>query len=191
MMNTKQLYRQQALKQRRALSSGERRAASTHIRDTLLLQLEQLNLTTAPMLIYRSMKDEVDTRPLLAMDRTSIFAPATHGHEIIQWHEMNPDTRWETGKFGVEEPVSGRLWEPGVGKAVLICPLVGFDRSGNRLGLGMGCFDRWLGQFGKHLLATIGLAFSCQEVASIPPETHDVPLNTIITEREIIECRKH
>jgi len=189
-MNIKQQYRQQALKRRRALPPEERIAAATHIQNTLLSKLEQQGLTTTPILIYRAMDDEVDTRHVLSMKRPLMFAPSTHGHDAMQWREVAPDTCWETGKFGVAEPVSGHLWEPALGKAVLICPLVGFDRTGNRLGLGMGCFDRWLDRFGEHLLSTIGLAFACQEVPAIPVEPHDVPLNTIITEREIIECRK-
>jgi len=189
--NMKQQYRQQALKRRRALPPEERQAAAARIQNALLSKIKQQGLITVPMLIYRAMKDEVDTRQLLSMDRTLIFAPATHGHDTMQWREVASDTCWKTGKFGIVEPVSGHLWEPALGKAVLICPLVGFDRAGNRMGLGMGCFDRWLDRFGEHLLSTIGLAFSCQEVPAIPVEPHDVPLNTIITEREIIECRKH
>jgi len=188
--NMKQQYRQQALKRRRDLTPEERLTAATHIQNALLSKIKQQGLTTVPMLIYRAMKDEVDTRQLLSMDRTLMFAPVTHGHGAMQWREVASDTCWETGKFGIAEPVGGRLWEPASGKAVLISPLVGFDRTGNRLGLGTGCFDRWLGRFGEHLLGTIGLAFACQEVPAIPVEPHDVPLDTIITEREIIECRK-
>jgi len=190
-MNIKQQYRQQALKRRRALASAERIVSSTHIQNVLLSQLEQRELTTTPLLIYRAMDNEVDTRQILAIDRRRMFAPVTHGHDDMQWRETGPNTRWKTGEFGVEEPVDGRTWLPELGKATLICPLVGFDRSGNRLGLGRGCFDRWLARFSEHLVTIIGLAFACQEVPDIPIETHDVPLDTIITEREIIECRKH
>ncbi len=190
-MNLKQQYRGRALRLRRALSAEERSAASVRIRDVLLFQLEQRKLLAAPLLIYRAMEDEVDTRQLLDMDRDRMFAPVVHSPDAMQWRETGPNTCWETGKFNVEEPVSGRLWEPRMGKSVLICPLVGFDRSGNRLGLGTGCFDRWLEQFAGHLLTTIGLAFSCQEAPVIPVEDHDVPLDVIITEREIIECRKY
>lgn len=190
-MTTKQQFRQQVLKHRRNLSAVEHTAASIHIQKNLLVQLEQRTLSTMPLLIYRAMDDEVETRDILATNRTLMFAPATHAHNTIQWHETSSDTEWNLGTYGVEEPTGGRIWTPELGKAVLVCPLVGFDRAGNRLGFGKGYFDRWLAQFKHHILIIIGLAFSCQEVPNIPIETHDVPLNTIITEQEIIECRKH
>jgi len=90
--NMKQQYRQQALKRRRALPPEDRMAAATHIQNTLLSKLKQQGLITVPMLIYRAMKDEVDTRQLLSMDRTLMFAPSTHGHDPMQLREVAPDT---------------------------------------------------------------------------------------------------
>ncbi len=143
------------------------------------------------MLIYRSMDDEVDPRQILAMNRSLLFAPTTLNHTAMQWRESGQDTRWTQGSLGVQEPASGRLWNPELGKAVLVCPMAGFDRTGNRLGLGKGFFDRWLEQFSEQVITVIGLAFSCQEVSTIPTEIHDVPMDAIITERETIECRKY
>ncbi|PJC70988.1 MAG: 5-formyltetrahydrofolate cyclo-ligase, partial [Zetaproteobacteria bacterium CG_4_8_14_3_um_filter_59_5] len=71
----------------------------------------------------------------------------------------------------------------------LLCPLVGFDRCGNRLGMGKGCFDRWLDGMKNHILLGVGLAFACQECPRIPAEAHDMPLDIIITEGETIACR--
>ncbi len=189
-MNSKQIFRKQVLKHRRGLSCAERNSASAHIQKTLLLQLKQRQLATVPLLIYKAMDDEVDTCTILNTKRPFMFAPVTHTHDHMRWYGVDADTRWKTGTFGIQEPMSDHLWNPELHKSVLVCPLVGFDRTGNRLGFGAGCFDRWLAQFNQYLLMTIGLAFSCQEVPDIPVETHDVPLDMIITEREVIECRK-
>ncbi len=188
-MNTKQQYRRQALGRRRALHPKERTAASARIQDTLLAGLRQRHLAGHPVLVYRAMDDEVDTGRILSMRRPLIFAPVAHTHDHMQWREAGPDTLWRRGKFGIEEPAGGRLWAPSMGKAVMICPLAGFDRKGNRLGLGLGCFDRWLARYGADVAATFGLGFSCQEVPEIPVEAHDVPLDFIITECETITCR--
>jgi len=89
----------------------------------------------------------------------------------------------------VLEPQSTQLWQPAAGESVLVAPLVGFDRAGSRLGMGLGCFDRWLADQRAHMGALIGLAFSCQEVEAIAHDAHDIPLDWIITEKESIACR--
>ena len=76
------------------------------------------------------------------------------------------------------------------GELDLVCmPLAGFDRSGTRLGMGGGYYDRAFAfrlspQIRKPRL--VGVAFACQELASIPRERWDVPLEALVTERELI-----
>jgi 5-formyltetrahydrofolate cyclo-ligase len=70
-------------------------------------------------------------------------------------------------------------------------PVLGFDRAGNRLGMGLGFYDRRL----RHLARRgrrwrrprlVGVAFGCQELASIEPSGWDVPLDMIVTENGVI-----
>lgn len=193
----KTTLRQQALYRRRNLSEAQRLTASKTIRNRLIDRVSQTPVhARAPLLLYRSLGDEVETGPLFVpgsgLPGRRVFAPVTHRSGHIIWRRTDGRTRWQRGDFGVLEPASGSLW-PHPGKAgepaVLVCPLVGFDRAGNRLGMGKGCFDRWLGEMKGHILLTIGLAFACQECETIPAETHDIPLDIIITEGETITCR--
>ena len=142
------------------------------------------------ILLYRSLADEVDTHALFQQISQTIFSPVTHISGHMKWHEVGPETRWNKGDFDVDEPKTGRLWTPDCGSTMLVCPLVGFDRHGNRLGLGWGCFDRWLEHSGSYLHSIAGLAFSCQEVAEIPSDAHDIPIQIIFTESEAIQCLK-
>lgn len=72
-----------------------------------------------------------------------------------------------------------------VAPQLIIAPLVAFDRNLNRMGQGGGHYDR---AFAKYPDAPrIGLAWSVQEAKIIPSEPHDVALQMIITESEIIE----
>jgi len=107
----------------------------------------------------------------------------------MHWLGVNANSHWKRGTFGIPEPQDGPDWVDDTSPAILICPLVGFDRSGNRLGMGKGCFDRWLTIHQHRITEIIGIAFACQELATIPSEPHDIPLHTIITEKEIISCR--
>jgi len=68
---------------------------------------------------------------------------------------------------------------------VAFIPLVGFDTALNRLGQGAGHYDRALEKLPDTL--KIGLAWSVQQVAQIPAESWDVPLDLIVTEQRIFE----
>lgn len=66
-----------------------------------------------------------------------------------------------------------------------IIPLVAFDRKMSRIGFGKGYYDRYLNRYNKNCIK-IGLAYSFQETSNIPAEPHDVKLDYIVTEKEII-----
>jgi 5-formyltetrahydrofolate cyclo-ligase len=72
---------------------------------------------------------------------------------------------------------------------LIFVPLVGFDVRGNRLGMGAGYYDRALAfrrrrehWDGPRL---IGIAHSCQQVDAIDPTPTDIPLDAVVTERDI------
>jgi 5-formyltetrahydrofolate cyclo-ligase len=71
---------------------------------------------------------------------------------------------------------------------LIIVPSVGFDRRGFRLGYGFGFYDKILPLYpNSHKIC---LAYSIQEIEEIVVEAYDFPVNTIITEKESITCRK-
>ena len=63
---------------------------------------------------------------------------------------------------------------------------MGFDKRGNRIGHGIGYFDKLLQD--SNYASHIGLAFELQIVDSISTEKHDISVNKIITEKRIINC---
>jgi 5-formyltetrahydrofolate cyclo-ligase len=102
--------------------------------------------------------------------------------------------------LGPEEPLEMRIWEQGAAlypsgfgtlapselapqaqPDVVLMPLLGFDRMGTRLGYGGGYYDRTLARLDKKP-RLIGLAFAAQELDAIPRESHDVPLDAVVTE---------
>lgn len=64
---------------------------------------------------------------------------------------------------------------------LVVAPCVAFDASGTRLGYGAGYYDKLLALVPDHV-PLWAVAFECQRVDEIPRESHDVPLNLIITE---------
>lgn len=104
---------------------------------------------------------------------------------------------------GENEPLELRLWEQGaalypsgfgtlapdenaplVEPDIVLMPLLGFDQQGTRLGYGGGYYDRTLAAAIRSP-RLIGFAFSAQELNHIPRETHDIPLDAVVTEQGI------
>ncbi len=72
---------------------------------------------------------------------------------------------------------------------IVIVPLVSFDAAYNRIGNGHGYYDRYLHALclaKRQNIPAIGAAFSCQQVEAIPAESHDIPLDVVITENGVI-----
>ena len=93
-------------------------------------------------------------------------------------------------KFGILEPSLNEKNSIDPAKLdVIFLPVVGFDRSGSRLGMGGGYYDRALEFTKLHKLdkpKLVGLAHSIQEIKSIHRQVWDIPINFIATEKEII-----
>ena len=68
---------------------------------------------------------------------------------------------------------------------VVVVPALALDRDGARLGYGGGHFDRFLAGSGAGAVR-IGAVFACQLVREIPTMPHDVPLDVIVTEGEVL-----
>jgi 5-formyltetrahydrofolate cyclo-ligase len=72
---------------------------------------------------------------------------------------------------------------------LIILPLVAFDLSGNRLGMGGGFYDRTLSfkQKRAHWKGPklIGIAHELQRVDHLPANKWDIPLDAVITEKHL------
>ena len=75
---------------------------------------------------------------------------------------------------------------------ILVVPMLSFDRELYRLGYGSGYYDKSINILKNHFkkekkfFITIGLAYSIQEEKKIPRENHDIKLDYIITENEVL-----
>ena len=96
------------------------------------------------------------------------------------------DTKWQDNRFGIAEPITTEYINPEALDLVFM-PLVGFDAQGGRLGMGGGFYDRsFAGKTAPQKPQLIGLAHDCQQVAALPLESWDVPLQGIISPSQII-----
>jgi len=89
---------------------------------------------------------------------------------------------------GIPSPtIEAQALEPDL----VITPLLAFDRFGGRMGQGGGHYDRTLAALrARGAVFALGLAYAGQQVARIPAEPHDQPLDAILTEKGYIEATK-
>ncbi|MFZ8396223.1 5-formyltetrahydrofolate cyclo-ligase, partial [Staphylococcus aureus] len=69
---------------------------------------------------------------------------------------------------------------PEVKPDIILTPMLAFDAKLDRLGQGAGYYDRAFATFPDAW--RIGVAWSVQQVESLPTEAWDMPLHAVITE---------
>ena len=103
-----------------------------------------------------------------------------YGMEVRQY---TPDCSMDRTSFGILEPT---LDCPLVDKSqvdLVIVPALCYDRNGFRLGYGGGHYDRWLADYTG---LTVGMCRDATLQDSLPTEAHDKPVQTIVTETQIL-----
>jgi 5-formyltetrahydrofolate cyclo-ligase len=120
----------------------------------------------------------------------TVHLPRITNFRLSQMRFYCADTVDRFNKYGIQEPSAiGSPW-PANSFDVLLVPLIAFDRSGTRIGMGAGYYDRALEALSYQTSTKpylIGLAHSFQEINSLEREPWDVPLDAILTDREFIK----
>ena len=100
----------------------------------------------------------------------------------MHFHPWRKDTELGKNRYGIPEPRKTRPI-PLSSLDVLIMPLVGYDRFGNRLGMGAGYYDRYL-ESSRELPTPlrVGIAYSLQEIDPVVENRWDIPLHGVVNE---------
>ena len=100
------------------------------------------------------------------------------------------NSRFKLNRFDIPEPICHpSKWISARQLDLLLLPLVAFDTQGNRLGMGGGFYDRTLAylkhrqHWKKPVLA--GLAHEIQKAGQLATQSWDIPLDCIITEKNL------
>lgn len=139
----------------------------------------------APLAGYFPIRGELDPRPVLAAHAGPTALPVVPGFRqpllFRAWRMGQPVVPGPFGTF--QPPESAESLQP----EVVIVPLAGYDRRGARVGYGGGFYDRTL-EFlrARGPVVAVGLGFAAQEVALVPEEPFDQPLDLIATEAGIL-----
>jgi 5-formyltetrahydrofolate cyclo-ligase len=180
--------------QRVALGAGERIAAA----NALISTLEQLPeyLVDTHVAGYWAVGGELPLN--IALGRLharaqNYYLPVLVEGTLLKFAEWRPGISVRTNRYGIPEPQcdASALLSAAQIDLVLV-PLLGFDRRGNRLGAGAGYYDRsfaFLRNFARPAQPLlVGIGYHFQELPALAPQSWDVPLDFIATDRELIEC---
>ncbi len=145
---------------------------------------------------YLAVNGELDTAPLiehLLREHKRLYLPVLHPfrHGRLLFCRWDGKRALVRNRYGIREPrCSSRTLAPSVRRLdVIIVPLVAFDASLNRIGMGGGYYDRTFGyarsfsKWKRPLL--IGVAHGFQRVERIEASDWDVRLACVITEESI------
>lgn len=140
-----------------------------------------------PVAAYWPMRSEADPRAALhalhGQGRVLCLPVVLARNAPLGFRRWTPETQMVPGGFGVLVPAEDIPIVP----RALIVPLLAFDRGGGRLGYGGGFYDRTLAALrAKGPVLAVGLAFTAQEVETVPRTVDDQRLDIIVTERETI-----
>ena len=119
--------------------------------------------------------------------RKRLYVPVLRGM-TMRFAELLPGTTLAANVFGIMEPKVGPRIDARKLDLVLT-PLVAFDDRGVRVGVGRGYYDRAF-QFLRHRShwrrpKLLGVAYELQRVGALTPNSWDVPLWGVVTERQV------
>ena len=184
--------RQRLKKLRRAVPPAQRRAAAIavahHIR-------RHCNLHPGLRIaVYAPLPSELDTTPLIRLarlHRCHIYLPRLTDLRRRRMQFIEAAGPMRRNHLGILEPIARRALSTRRLDLVFL-PLVGFDASGMRLGMGAGYYDRAFAYLRERRHWThprlIGLGYSFQQVPHIEGARHDVLMSAVITEKGVIKC---
>lgn len=180
----KQAIRRKVLEDRGRLSPEERRAKSAAIENRLF------NLpafTSAPVvLFFASFRSEVETGHMIGRalaEGKRVVLPRVKGKELELIEIRNFELDVAPGAWGIPEPERGTRTDRRDIRLIVV-PGAAFDGQGNRIGYGAGFYDKLLQTYTGR---TVALAFELQIVPGVPADSHDIPVQTIVTETRVIE----
>ena len=137
---------------------------------------------------YVSVKNEVDTRRVIQNaigGGKQVGVPVTREDGDMDFQAIAGLSDVRPVHYGLREPVadSPKVLLPHTIDLILV-PGIAFDRRGYRIGLGGGYYDRFLV---RTEAVRVGLSYGFQIIDRVPDEPHDVTIDWIITENEVIK----
>ena len=187
--NDKKALRRRILRERRAVSMEKRACFDAAILRQLLRLVREIP-AEKPVFCYVGADFEIATRTFLTAclnEGRKACVPLCLDFGEMEARLLSSMDDLQPGAYGLPEPMDTcPVIEPAALGAVIV-PGLAFDEAGYRLGRGGGFYDRYLAALPEKIPAW-GLCYR-QFLRSVPRDSHDVCVQSIITEEGVIACR--
>jgi 5-formyltetrahydrofolate cyclo-ligase len=182
----KSRLRKKIREQRRNIRAPERLALDSAINRFLATFIDESRVRT--MAAFWPFDGEPDLLPALhQLERQGIQLALpvirnTPGSPSMIFRHWTTGAAMEQNHYGIPEPVgTDEILLPDID--LILLPLVGWDESGGRLGMGAGYYDRALQPFAKsNAPIRMGVAYQLQKLPVIPADSWDIRLHVILSE---------
>ena len=182
--------RQHLCAQRKSLSPTALAEAANALKKncTPLLQ------SAATIAGYFAVNGEIPIEQLLSECRVrgaTTLAPIMQGDRLA-FSPFDEITRMQRHRLGIIEPDTPENgWLDTDAIDIVLVPLVAFDQSCNRLGMGGGFYDRSFAQRKAQSAPPllVGVAHAFQQVDSVASHWWDVPLDWVVTDAGVFQRR--
>tara|TARA_Y100000310_G_scaffold151292_1_gene150900 strand:- start:1547 stop:2101 length:555 start_codon:yes stop_codon:yes gene_type:complete len=172
---------------RNSLDDGVIKEKSKQIEKSLFSLEEYKN--SKNVMFYVSFGNEVETHDMIkkALKDKVVIVPK------VVFGEIKPSLLGDfsqlipCGKFDILEPMEPVFYNA-KNIDLVVVPGIGFDRKGVRVGYGYGFYDKFLKNLPKAV--KIGVGYDFQVVDEIQKENHDVSMDLIVTDKEVINCKE-
>lgn len=180
-VSSKQALRNRIAAKKNTFSETEFRVFSSEV--ISMLELTSLFQDATCILSYYSILGEVETHDFIDKyhEDKCFILPVVRGNELALKKFTSPEEMIKSS-FGIFEPTGGDFVDFDRIDLVLV-PGVAFDRELHRLGRGKGFYDRLLPLIQA---PKIGVCFDFQLFDHIPYDKHDVKMNMIVSQNEIV-----
>jgi 5-formyltetrahydrofolate cyclo-ligase len=134
------------------------------------------------------------TKWLMDNPKRSLGLPITQKDQVLRFYRWDQNTQMSAGLYGISEPKNTEQITPDL----ILIPCLGWQASNGklwRLGYGGGYYDKTIADLysKNHHPNLIGIGYSDLKLNQNiwRPQSHDAPLNALITEYEIINPTHH
>jgi len=187
--NEKRALRAELRQRRRTRTTTERDTDTQALTATLQRFVEERQVRS--LALYLSSPDEPDVRPFLrwaGQQGIRVLLPITREDGLLDW-AVGDGSAEQEGITGMPEVVGEVLSPLALGDVdAILAPAAAVGHDGCRMGWGRGYYDKTLGSMANRP-PVYAVIFDAEYLDEVPRETHDEPVDGIITPSRIITFR--